>query len=135
MAVALFAFSNRRWLIWLALGVIGAILLLVAVPMAIVGGLAGSQAATVDGFGPSAAAADQIPPDYLALYQQAGSEFGLDWTYLAAIGQIETNHGRLNAAQARCNSRWSGTPQHGGPMATVAMCSIRSTRFLPPRDT
>ena len=35
-----------------------------------------------------------IPPDYLALYQDAAARFGLDWPVLAAVGKVETNHGR-----------------------------------------
>jgi peptidase M23-like protein/transglycosylase-like protein with SLT domain len=48
-----------------------------------------------------------IPPTYLVLYQQAAARFGLPWTVLAAIGEVETNHGRdahgcaPNAAGAR----------------------------------
>lgn len=37
-----------------------------------------------------------IPPTYLALYRQAGPTCpGLDWAVLAAIGKIETDHGRV----------------------------------------
>jgi hypothetical protein len=44
---------------------------------------------------PSHIALADIPADYLALYQQAATVCpGLDWTILAAIGKIETNHGR-----------------------------------------
>ncbi len=35
-----------------------------------------------------------IPPEYLVLYEQAATRFGLDWSVLAAIGEVETNHGR-----------------------------------------
>ena len=34
-----------------------------------------------------------IPPAYLYEYQQTGAEYGLDWTILAAIGKVESNHG------------------------------------------
>lgn len=44
---------------------------------------------------PSQAAQADIPADYLALYQWAASVCpGLDWTVLAAIGKIESDHGR-----------------------------------------
>jgi cell wall-associated NlpC family hydrolase len=44
---------------------------------------------------PSQEALTDIPPDYLALYQQAATVCpGLDWSILAAIGKIESNHGR-----------------------------------------
>ncbi len=45
----------------------------------------------------SAAAVADIPPDYLALYQDAGRDFGLDWPVLAAVGRVESDHGRLTA--------------------------------------
>jgi len=35
-----------------------------------------------------------IPPEYLALYRDAAARFGLDWPVLAAVGKVETNHGR-----------------------------------------
>jgi len=35
----------------------------------------------------------EIPPDYLAAYRDAAKRYGLDWSILAAIGQIESNHG------------------------------------------
>ena len=35
-----------------------------------------------------------IPPDYLVLYRDAAARFGLDWPVLAAVGRVETNHGR-----------------------------------------
>lgn len=44
---------------------------------------------------PSKTALSDIPAYYLALYQRAAPECpGLDWTILAAIGKVETNHGR-----------------------------------------
>jgi hypothetical protein len=44
-----------------------------------------------------AAAVDDIPLDYLTLYQDAGRSFGLDWPVLAAVGRVESDHGRLTA--------------------------------------
>ena len=35
-----------------------------------------------------------IPPEYLALYRDAATRFRLDWPVLAAVGKVETNHGR-----------------------------------------
>lgn len=44
---------------------------------------------------PSHAALADIPADYLALYRAAAPTCpGLDWSILAAIGKIESNHGR-----------------------------------------
>jgi hypothetical protein len=44
---------------------------------------------------PSASATAEIPATYLALYRQAATTCpGLDWSILAAIGKVETDHGR-----------------------------------------
>ncbi len=42
----------------------------------------------------SSAAAATIPPDYLALYQRWGSAYGVPWQLLAAVGSVESRHGR-----------------------------------------
>jgi hypothetical protein len=42
----------------------------------------------------SPAASEGIPPSYLRLYQETGSSVGLDWSVLAAIGYVESGHGR-----------------------------------------
>lgn len=40
------------------------------------------------------AAVSRIPPQYLALYQEAAEAFDVDWRLLAAIGRVESDHGR-----------------------------------------
>jgi hypothetical protein len=64
---------------------------------------------------PSQTALADIPADYLALYRQAATVCpGLDWTILAAIGKIETNHGRSPLPGVRSGenqSRAGGTMQ------------------------
>jgi cell wall-associated NlpC family hydrolase len=48
--------------------------------------------------------AGDIPAAYLRLYQTAGTAYGIPWTVLAAIGDIETHHGRdqrVSSAGAR----------------------------------
>ena len=48
-----------------------------------------------DGTQPSQEALADIPADYLTLYQEAAPVCpGLDWSILAAIGKIESDHGR-----------------------------------------
>lgn len=42
-------------------------------------------------------AASDIPPLYLQLYVAAGQQERVDWAILAAIGKVETDHGRLDA--------------------------------------
>lgn len=66
---------------------------------------------------PSSSAVADIPPTYIAAYQVAAARFALGadgWSYLAAIGKVETDHGRSAAPGVR-----SGQNAHGccaGPM-------------------
>lgn len=83
-----------------------------------VGLLAASQAASCDGgeagLAPSAEALADIPGNYLAAYVAAGAEYRLDWAILAAVGRIETDHGR-----SRLPGVTSGVNTYGccgGPM-------------------
>jgi hypothetical protein len=41
-----------------------------------------------------ASAAAGIPPDYLVLYQKWGSAYNVPWQLLAAVGSVESRHGR-----------------------------------------
>jgi hypothetical protein len=59
----------------------------IAAPASAAAAVAGSPA-------PSAYALRVIPGAYLELYRRAGLAYGLDWTVLAAVGQIESDHGR-----------------------------------------
>ena len=43
---------------------------------------------------PSRASAADIPADYLRLYRQAGARYRVPWSVLAAIGKVESDHGR-----------------------------------------
>jgi cell wall-associated NlpC family hydrolase len=43
---------------------------------------------------PSKAAGTSIPGDYLQSYRNAGHVYGVPWTILAGIGEVESNHGR-----------------------------------------
>lgn len=66
------------------------------------------------GNAPSPAALADIPGSYLTLYQQAAPTCpGLDWSILAGIGKVETNHGRLNAPGVHNGTNFAGA---GGPM-------------------
>ncbi|MEU5001507.1 bifunctional lytic transglycosylase/C40 family peptidase [Streptomyces sp. NPDC021622] len=63
---------------------------------------------------PSSAAASDIPADYLALYQQAAPSCpGLDWSVLAAIGKIESDHGRSRLPGVHRGANYAGAR---GPM-------------------
>jgi surface antigen len=77
--------------------------MLVLVPIiTIFGGVAAitaSQAQAQGGqFSASDIAKQDIPAQYLQLYQQAGATFNIDWTVLAGIGKIECDHGRSPSA-------------------------------------
>ncbi len=43
---------------------------------------------------PAPASVSDIPSDYLALYRQAAFAYGVPWQLLAAIGKVESDHGR-----------------------------------------
>jgi len=75
-----------------------AALALVFLLVVIVGGIVSWPVTTGTTAAPSAAAIADIPGNFLALYQQAAARFGIDWAVLAAIGKIECDHGRSQAA-------------------------------------
>jgi membrane-bound lytic murein transglycosylase B len=62
---------------------------------------------------PSRAAVADIPPGYLRLYQQAGARYRIPWPVLAAIGKVESDHGRVRLPGVRSGSNWAGAC---GPM-------------------
>ena len=106
----------------------GALLLL---PVLVIAAALGGQPSA-----PSQAALADIPPAYLALYQQAGPAFGLPWELLAGIGKVETDHGR-NPATDVPNSAGAVGPMQFEP-ATFAEYSWASgdpsPSILDPRD-
>jgi hypothetical protein len=55
----------------------------------------------MQGAGVSAFAAQDIPAEALAAYQEAAAMWRIDWSILAAIGKVECNHGR--AQLSGCN--------------------------------
>ncbi|WP_275560570.1 C40 family peptidase [Streptomyces sp. 5-6(2022)] len=96
----------------IGISILGAVLLVVALAAAgassvlsVFGGSAGSQ--------PSHTALTDIPPDYLTLYQQAATTCpGLDWSIPAAIGKVETDHGRstLPGVHSAANAKGAKGP-------------------------
>ncbi len=68
---------------------------LILLPVLVIGAASGG----VEIAEPSSSALADIPPDYLALYQEAGTEIGVPWELLAAIGKVECDHGRDPACQ------------------------------------
>ncbi len=53
-----------------------------------------SVTGTAETYAASARARAEIPPEYLKLYIEAASRYGLDWAILAGIGKVECDHGR-----------------------------------------
>lgn len=95
-----------------------AFILFIVLVVAAVGGAVSALLGTGGTSGPSNAALADIPADYLALYQQAGTACpGLGWAVLAAIGKIESDHGR-----SRLPGVTSGENPHGagGAMQVLA---------------
>ena len=62
---------------------------------------------------PSRPAVADIPPGYLRLYRQAGTRYRIPWSVLAAIGKVESDHGRSPLPGVRSGSNWAGAC---GPM-------------------
>jgi membrane-bound lytic murein transglycosylase B len=62
---------------------------------------------------PSSAAVADIPANYLRLYRAAGARYRIPWSVLAAIGKVESNHGRIQLPGVRSGSNWAGAC---GPM-------------------
>jgi cell wall-associated NlpC family hydrolase len=58
-----------------------------------------------------------IPSSYLALYRKAGAEYRIPWPVLAAIGGIESDHGREADSGIRSGANASGAM---GPMQLLA---------------
>jgi hypothetical protein len=65
---------------------------------------------------PSQTAVAHIPVNYLAFYRRAGDAYGLDWAVLAAIGKVETDHGRsrLPGVQSGVNCAGAAGPMQFG---------------------
>ncbi len=64
-----------------------------------------------------------IPPRYLALYRDAADRFGLDWPVLAAVGRVETNHGRNRNG---CDPNYAGAR---GPMQFLEPTFVHAAKL------
>jgi hypothetical protein len=112
---AALGWSQRRWLLWLLVGLLMVPLTLAALSAGLLSGLGGQLqgGAPFAKYAPSALALRDIPPGYLHIYQAAGAAVG-GWEYLAAIGKVETDHGRSRAAGVRSGVNFLGCCS--GPM-------------------
>jgi cell wall-associated NlpC family hydrolase len=77
---------------------IGSCGLLVLLPVLFISAAAGVLGGGTEiSLGQPAASVEQvagIPPEYLRLFQAAGSRYGVPWTILAGIGKVECNDGQ-----------------------------------------
>jgi hypothetical protein len=64
-----------------------------------------------------------IPADYLVLYRDAAARFGLDWPVLAAVGKVETNHGRNRNG---CDPNYAGAR---GPMQFLEPTFVHAAKL------
>ena len=62
---------------------------------------------------PTRAAVADIPPGYLRRYRATGARYRVPWSVLAAIGKVESDHGRARLPGVRSGSNWAGAC---GPM-------------------
>lgn len=118
---------TRQRIVTLVVGGFVGLLLLLLVLASVLGGGSGLTAG-----GAAAASAEalaDIPPAYIALYQQAGAARGVDWAVLAGIGKVECDHGRSQATGCprptanRCGAR--------GPMQFLGNTWRRGTDPVP----
>ena len=99
--------SNADAMKKLLIGIAVFMMLMVGFVMSMSVGMIGGGAA-------SSSAQQDIPPQYLALYRSAADSCpGLPWSVLAAIGKVETNHGRLQAPGVTSGANFAGA---AGPM-------------------
>src|SRR4051794_15641434 len=93
------------------LAIVGAILIGIPVLLVVlvVSG-DGSSGSNESGGQPTTEALNDIPPKYVVLYQAAARLPGLTWNILAAIGDIESDHGRDPASR---------TPNQAGAMGPM----------------
>lgn len=105
---------------------------LLAIPVLLAVLVAGLLTATTGLGAASPAALADIPPDYLLLYQQAAADCpGLDWALLAAIGKVESDHGRTTAPGVTRGFNPAGA---AGPMQFLAptFAEVIAHHRLPP---
>jgi hypothetical protein len=66
--------------------------------------------------------ARDIPTGFLRLYRAAGRTYGVDWRVLAAIGKIESDHGRSGAAGVQSGRNFADCCSGPMQICTVASC-------------
>jgi membrane-bound lytic murein transglycosylase B len=114
-----FALGFRRLVILVCLFVLAVTSYGVAVDLGLVEPIDGPARAApakrrpAPGPEPSRAARADVPAGYLRLYRQAGVRYRVPWPVLAAIGKVESDHGRVRLPGVHSGSNWAGAC---GPM-------------------
>ena len=90
-----------------------ALVLLAAAFLGAGAGILGQAAAACQAQPPANTTAASIPAAYLAGYHKAGTQYGIPWTVLAGIGEIESGHGRSHAPGVHSGENPAGA---AGPM-------------------
>ncbi|MDQ4068782.1 MAG: lytic murein transglycosylase [Actinomycetota bacterium] len=86
--------------------------------MEVAAGLAAASGRNGEGPTPSTLARADIPTDYLDRYRRAALTCpGLQWSVLAAIGSVESSHGRADLPGVRSGANFAGAM---GPMQFLA---------------
>ena len=70
------------------------LLLLLAAVAGAVAGITGQEASACTAQPAASSAAAAIPANYLADFKKAGAEYGIPWTVLAGIGEVESGDGQ-----------------------------------------
>jgi hypothetical protein len=83
------------------------------------GETAAAEEGAAGGYGISALARAEIPPEYLRLYLRAAARYRLDWAILAGIGKVECDHGR-DPAPSCTQAGAVNAAGAGGPMQFLA---------------
>ncbi|GAA1893013.1 NlpC/P60 family protein [Actinomadura bangladeshensis] len=79
----------------LVIGAAAALLGLIAVLIAVLGAVLPGSGAESGACQPAPGdSVSDIPPAYLRLYRAAGEKYGIGWHVLAAVGKVESDHGR-----------------------------------------
>jgi peptidoglycan DL-endopeptidase CwlO len=99
--------------IQVTVAVAAALVLLAAAFLGAGAGILGQAASACQAAPPASPAAAAIPAAYLADYQKAGAQYGIPWTVLAGIGEVESGQGRSNAPGVHSGANPAGA---AGPM-------------------
>lgn len=81
-----------------------------------------------NGPAPSAAALQDIPPERLRIYEQAGARFDIDWTFLASIGAQEYRNGVVQHPRRRLSPGWKRVDRTRACLGCSASACVRAPK-------